>query len=113
MFFMPGVRWPLVEIELIRCVIMVVYYIRMILKNKSNGMAMPTEFITYGLMRFAMEWVREEYTGQVGVFHLAHIWSLLAMAIGAVMIYKVRKQIQPGGNRRNDAKSKNLAKGGK
>mgnify|MGYP003447408610 CR=1 FL=1 len=60
-----------------------------------------------------MEWLREEYVGEVGIFHSAHIWSLIAIAVGAVMLYIVRKNIQPGGNRRNNAKSKNLAKGGK
>ena len=111
--FGSDVRWPLREIEIVYCVAFIIWFGRKALKNKEHGRVLPNLMISYGAMRFIMEWVREEYTGQVGAFHLAHIWSLLAMAIGTVMLYKVRKSIQPGGNRRNDAKSENLAKGGK
>ena len=111
----PGsdIHWPLREMEILWSILYAIIFGKKVLNQKTYGQGFGSMLLSYGVFRFAIEWLREEYTGQLGVFHLAHIWSLLAMAIGAVMLYKVRKQIQPGGNRRNDAKSKNLAKGGK
>ena len=113
MFFGSEMRWPLREIELIYCAVVLIYYGRKILKGTDRGQILPKLMISYGVIRFIMEWVREEYTGTLGIFHLAHIWSLIAIVVGAVMYYKVRKNIRPGETRRNDAKSKRLAKGGK
>ena len=111
----PGseIHWPLREIELAYCFGFLIYFIIQISKRRSKGLVTPKMYITYGVLRFIMEWVRDEYTGSFGVFHLAHIWSLIAIAVGAVMYYKVRKNIRPGEARRNDTKSKHLAKGGK
>lgn len=112
-WFVPELCWPLREAEIVYCVVFIIWFGRKILKNKGHGLVLPILMISYGAMRFIMEWVREEYTGRIWIFHLAHIWSLIAVAVGAVMYYKVHKNIQSGGVRRNDAKSKNLAKGGK
>lgn len=111
--FGSDMRWPLREIELIYCSVFIISFGRKIIKNKTYGDGLPLLMVSYGTIRFIMEWVREEYTGRLGIFHLAHIWSLICILIGAVMYYIVRKNFRPGGSRRENAESRNLAKGGK
>lgn len=111
--FLNGPRWPIREIEIGYYIAFICYFAKRIIKGKTYGQVYPIYLLSYGMLRFCMEWLREEYVGKVGIFHSAHIWSLIAIVVGAVMYYKVQKNIQPGGNRRNNAKSKKLAKGGK
>lgn len=92
-FFGSEIRWPLRELELLYYAVFVLIYSRRILRQKTYGEVYGIYLLSYGILRFLSEFVREEYTGQVGTFHLAHIWSLIAIAAGAVMLYKVRKQI--------------------
>lgn len=108
-----GPRWPIREVEIGYYLTFIYYFSKKIINGKTYGQVYPIYLLSYGILRFCMEWLREEYVGEVGIFHSAHIWSLIAIAVGAVMLYIVRKNIQPGGKRRNEANSKNLAKGGK
>jgi hypothetical protein len=95
--FWPEIRWPIREIELIYCGIFVVLAARKVLKKRSRGLTLPTMWVSYGALRFAMEWVREEYTGSIGIFHMAHIWSLISMGVGAgiyIYISKTQKEVK-------------------
>ena len=104
-FFYPEMRWPLREVELVYYAIFVLTYARRIIRRKTHGQVYPIYLMSYGILRFFSEFVREEFTGQLGNFHLAHIWSLISVAIGAVMYYKVQKNVQHGKAGRNKAKS--------
>jgi len=106
-----NLRWPLREIEMIYCVIFVLYFWQRIYKQKTNGSALPIMLISYGALRFVLEWFREEYTGELGFLHLAHIWSLIAIVEGCIMYYWImkknklhkervdRKLLEKGGNK--------------
>lgn len=110
---MPGtwnIRWPIREIELCYYFIFVALFAGRIIKGKTSGQVYPIYLFTYGLLRFAMEWVREEYVMDVAVFHLAHIWSLVSIVIGVTMYYKVRKEIQSGKGCRNKEKTEKRRK---
>lgn len=84
-------RWPLVEMELVLDVILCAYFWNRVYKGKENGLAYPKYMIIYGIFRFIIEWVREEYTGKIWIFHLAHIWALIAIVGSAMAIYLTRK----------------------
>ena len=89
----PGgeMRWPLREIEIAWALVMVLIFLKRILERKTKGYAFPICFISYGTLRFLLEWLREEYTGRLGIFHLAHIWSLLSIAIGVILCLQVNQ----------------------
>jgi len=84
-------RWPLVEMEMLLDIILVVYFWNRVYKGKTKGLAYPIFVLIYGVFRFIVEWFREEYTGELWIFHLAHIWSLLAIVGSAVTIYLIKK----------------------
>ena len=110
MFFYPDMRWPLRELELAYYAVFILMYAKRIIRGKTHGEVYPIYMISYGILRFFSEFVREEFTGQLGKFHLAHIWSLISVVIGAVMYYKVHKNMQHGVACRKKAKSPKIEK---
>lgn len=101
LFYGSEMRWPLREIELIYCAIFVVIAVPKVLKKCSYGLGVPTFMVSYGMLRFVMEWVREEYTGSLGNFHLAHIWSLISIVVGAGIYIYLSKSHKKINNRAN------------
>lgn len=96
-FLMPGsetIRWPIREIELIYYAVFMLIYCPRILKNKTSGEVYPLFMATYGVLRFLLEWLRIEYTTRFGVFHLAHIWSLLSIGIGLSVYFELQAKSQ-------------------
>lgn len=108
-------RWPLVEMEMLLYIVLCIYFWNKIYKRQTKGMAYPIFMLVYGIFRFVIEWVREEYTGELWIFHMAHIWSLLAIVGSAVAIYLIKKHNKNGAKHRSptDAKSGKKQKGGK
>lgn len=102
--FGSSVRWPIREIELAYCVIFCVIYCIRILKKKTHGEVLSAMMVSYGALRFILEWIREEYTGNIGVFHLAHIWSLITIVIGAGIYYILAKKQGSGNQSRKNLK---------
>lgn len=82
-------RWPLREIEIVFYFIFMAVYCKRILKGKTCGQVYPALLMSYGVLRFLLEFLREEFTAQIGIFHLAHIWSLISIVVGAGVYYKV------------------------
>lgn len=85
------IRWPLVEMELLLYLILAIYWWKPIYKRKTNGLAFPIFILIYGIFRFIIEWVRDEYTGEIWIFHMAHIWSLLAIIGAAITICLIKR----------------------
>lgn len=83
-------RWPLRQIELLYYFSFMTIYCKKIEAGKTYGQVYPVYLLSYGILRFILEFLREEFTTQIGIFHLAHIWSLISIAVGAVVYYKVR-----------------------
>ena len=90
-------RWPLRELEMIFYFAFIFLYAGKIQKGKTWGQVYPVYMFSYGLLRFLSEFVREEFTTQVGALHLAHIWSLISMGVGAgiyIYISKTQKEVK-------------------
>ena len=102
--FLPQFCWPLRELEMIYYFLFIFYFAGKIQKGKTWGQVYPLYLMSYGTLRFLSEFVRVEFTTQIGIFHLAHIWSLIAMAAGAGIYYKLAK------SRKNPKKSKQSGK---
>lgn len=75
------VRWPTRELELFFYIILLVILIRKELKEKTHGEIYPIYMMVYGGFRFIVEWFRYSERS-LGMIHLAHIWSLIALGIG-------------------------------
>ena len=91
-------RWPIREIEILYDIILLVFAIPYIYKNKSKGDVYPAYIGTYGVIRFILEWFRDHYSSEEGAFHLAHIWSIAFIVIGSIwyfglLIYRKRRAI--------------------
>ena len=96
-----SLHWPLREIELIYYVAFLLYYCTRIHHGKTHGEVYPIFMITYGILRFLLEWFRVEYTTSIGALHLAHIWALICFMLG-LSVYetlKEKRQKQGGKNR--------------
>ncbi len=89
-FLSETTRWPIREIEFVFYIVFIIYYFSKIGTKKTYGQVYPMYLIFYGAIRFLCEFIREEYTTNVGIFHLAHVWSLLAIAAGILWLCLVK-----------------------
>lgn len=85
------VRWPTREEELVFYLILVAILIRKELKDRTYGEIYPIYMMSYGAFRFIIEWFRYSERS-VGMVHLAHIWSLIALGIGMSIYIEMKAQ---------------------
>ncbi|MBR0355720.1 MAG: prolipoprotein diacylglyceryl transferase [Oscillospiraceae bacterium] len=80
-------RWPTRELELVFYAVFLALTVPGILKGKSGGRVYPTYMMAYGLTRGILECFREASTDSV--FHLAHVWALLSLILGFVILTEI------------------------
>lgn len=85
--------WPIREIEVLFYLAFFVIFASRIIKTESNGEVYPLFMITYGALRFVLEWARETYY-PIGPLHLSHIWALASAIIG-LLLFKGITSTQP------------------
>ena len=95
-----SVRWPIREIELLYYAVFLIYYAAKVHAGKTYGQVYPVYLLSYGTLRFALEWVREEYTGSIGILRLAHLWSIISIIIGAAIYFELHENKQRQTKRR-------------
>lgn len=78
------VRFPSREIELAAQAIFVGLAIFFIMRNKLGSKLYPAYMVYYGVFRFIIEFFRESSTE--GPFHIAHLWSAIAVIAGVTII---------------------------
>lgn len=85
------VRWPTREAELVFYTVLLTFFIIITVKDRTNGELYPIYLISYGIFRFIIEWFR--VTGHTfGPFHISHLWSLLALIIGASVYFEIHNK---------------------
>lgn len=104
-FFNDAYRWPIREIELVYYAVFIIYFFKKIGTAKTYGQVYPIYLISYGVLRFLCEFIREEFTIKIGIIHIAQIWSLIAIAVGAVMLYRVNIKRPRGAEHHKSAKA--------
>ena len=77
-----SLHWLLREIELLYYGVFLLHYCPRIRQGKTHGEVYTVFMITYGILRFILEWFRVEFTTSIGVLHLAHIWALICFMLG-------------------------------
>ena len=95
-----NLHWPLREIELLYYGAFLLYYCPRIHQGKTHGEVYPVFMITYGILRFVLEWFRVEYTTNIGAFHLAHIWAIICFMLGLSVYGTQIEQRRKGGKNR-------------
>ena len=83
-------RWPTREIEIIYYLVFLLYFIPKVHKGTTSGTVYPFYMLTYGALRFILEFFRESSYGKV--IDLSHIWSLLSIAAGAAIYSTLRNE---------------------
>lgn len=107
-----GFRWPTREIELIFYFILIVWLSRRLGKGKFTGQLYPLYMISYGIFRFIEEWFREtERT--YGLFHLAHLWAVVSVAVGAAFYFYLKKNPASADTQRKKNQKPGSKKSGK
>ena len=79
-FFGTSWTWPTREIEIIYYLALILIFAPRILKQKTNGEVYPLYMLSYGALRFLLEFVR--ISGVARPLHLTHLWAALSMAAG-------------------------------
>lgn len=89
--FNTSMRWPLREIEIIYYILFFVYFVIRLPHKNFEGKIYPYFMITYGILRFILEFFRETYSVKLGIFHIAHIWSILFIISGFLILHIINK----------------------
>ncbi len=79
-FFSTAYEWPTRELEMLFHAALLAFFIPRIRKDEKRGQIYPLYMICYGVFRFFEEFLR--YSSGGGIFHKAHLWSVLAAGIG-------------------------------
>ncbi len=92
-------RWPTREVEILFYLVILLVFIWKIRSNRFPVMVFPLYMATYGLFRFIIEFFRvSDHT--FGVFHISHIWSILAFLIGFSILLEQKSRMKKKQNTR-------------
>ena len=88
----PGtnLHWPTRQAELVFYAVMLVVLLLLEKRGAPSGQGFPLLMAAYGCFRFVEEWFRISEGNNA--FHLAHLWSILAAALGMAIYYEMQKQ---------------------
>lgn len=73
------------EIELVTNALSICIFGYFIIKKKLQGKLYPIYMISYGIIRFGLEFFRAEYT-TIGFMHYGHFWSITSITIGIIVL---------------------------
>lgn len=79
-FFGTSWCWPTREIEIAYYLLYIIALAPRIRKKKTHGEVYPLYMISYGALRFLLEFVR--VSSAASVLHLTHLWAVISIAIG-------------------------------
>lgn len=79
-------RWPTREAELVFDIIFLIVIARMTAKKRFKGYNYPIYLISYGTFRFIIQWFRAEGFSVWGALTLSHLWSILSVLSGLVIL---------------------------
>ena len=87
-------RYPTREIEIAFYLILLEVLIYLTRKKKAEGKLYPIYMVSYGALRFVLEFFRE--SDQLSTLHRAHYWSILCFLIGLTALLILRKKSKKG-----------------
>lgn len=96
-------KWPIREIEIVFYVAFIIIYCKKIWRGETKGEVYPIFMISYGVLRFFLEFFRQEAT-LWGSFHPAFLWSVLSCIIGLSFYLELHyeEKLKKSRRRKND-----------
>lgn len=85
-------HWPTREIEILYYLVMLALLIPKVKEGAFVGKAYPVYMLSYGILRFCIEWVRY-YSGGTWI-HPAHIWAIVSLCLGLSFYVELNKPKQ-------------------
>jgi hypothetical protein len=85
------IRFPNRIIEIITVLVLTIILLNLGKKVKYKGLLYPIYMISYGIVRFIINWFREGVTPFVWVLPAGNFWSLIAIAVNVLWIIVVIK----------------------
>ena len=82
-------RWPTRELELVFYLVFLLRTAPPVWKGRSDGQVYPLYMLSYGLVRFLLEFFRVSTTNNL--FHLSHVWALASVAVGAAFFAELKR----------------------
>lgn len=89
--FDTGLYWPVRTAEVIFHLTMFFYGWKQVKKGEKPGWFLPLTMLSYGIFRFAVQWLRD--TESAG-FVQSHFWALLSAFIGLSILLELQSQAQ-------------------
>lgn len=88
----PGtaLRYPTREAELVFYAVFIIAVAARSIKGRGKGEIYPIFMIAYGAFRAVIECFRESSSS--GFFHLSHVWALITLALGILILVLLRKR---------------------
>ena len=99
--FQTGLCWPVREAEMVFYVVMFIVFWRMLKKNEIPGQIFPLLMISYGVVRFILQWFRDD--GVAGV-SISHIWSVICAVIGLALLMEFKARAEKQARKKNNIK---------
>lgn len=84
-----SMRWPTRQAEMVFYIIFLIIMAPRVRRGTTHGEVYPVFMISYGIFRAVIECFRE--SGSPGLFHIAHLWALISIAIG-LSVYWSQKE---------------------
>ena len=88
-----SLRWPTREAELLYYAVILFFFVRKTLRGKTDGTLYPIYMISYGILRFFLEFLRVSPTHTL--FHLSHLWALLCLLTGLSFLWQKQQKQRP------------------
>lgn len=85
-------RWPTREAEIVFYLVFLFASVPCVWKEETKGRLFPIYMLSYGAFRALIEFFRVSDSNTL--FHLSHIWALLAFSLGFSIYVEVDKRIK-------------------
>lgn len=85
-----GLRWPTRELEIVFYAALLLILGKRVLAGRFRGQIYPVYMMSYGVFRFITETFRVSQS--TSIFHLAHLWALASLCIGASVYFEQSKR---------------------
>ena len=99
-FFGMSFHWPTREIEIIYYLLFIAILAPRILKKKTKGEVYPLYMLSYGVLRFLLEFVR--VSSSPSLLHLTHLWAAVALTLGLAIWLEQRARQRRGIDRKKN-----------
>ena len=86
-----SIRWPTRELEILFYLVLFLCLRKKVCKKKYVGQMYPIYMMAYGIFRFIGEFFRES-EHDFAWFHISHLWSLIAVAVGAGIYMSISRK---------------------